>query len=98
MNRTQFQGLRIIEEMASPGPWLQAEGVIRDRSGRVVARMGGSQQDVTFQDQADGELIVALRNIAAELDSVLDSLTRANGTIERLVARVRRLEAQRYGP
>jgi hypothetical protein len=90
-----------MKQMASPAPWRHAEEVIRDQGGRVVARTGSAPHAVTFQNQADGELVVALRNLAPEIDALLDDLIGTidarQSVIERLTARVRRLEAQRYG-
>jgi hypothetical protein len=84
--------------VTSAAPWRHAAGLVVGRGGRILARMGDDHCESTLEDEANGELIVALRNLAPAIEELLDTVEHQKALIERLAARLRRVEAELYGP
>jgi hypothetical protein len=89
-----LRALATLEQSATDGPWRHQDGRILAARGRLVAVVGSPDRLQTQIESADAELIVGLRNAGAEL---IEEIWHLQGVIDRLIARVRRLEGELYG-
>ena len=74
-------------------PWRYSKGRVTDKGGQVIAYICDPSADPDFQQETNGELIAEIRNNAAQ---ILTIISNQQWTIERLQARVLRLESELY--
>src|ERR671912_1194806 len=94
IDRERVDALRNLAASVTGGAWVYSDGVVRNGSGRLIARVGSRDDGPTFQDDASGEFIAEVRNAAPYL---LSRIVELQGIVERLSGRVVRLETQVYG-
>jgi hypothetical protein len=83
-----------LEVSATEYKWNYCQGHIKTEQDKIVAYVCHPDDKPNFQQEADGEFIACIRNIAPELMEELSTLRQVN---ERLVKRVLRLEEELYG-
>jgi hypothetical protein len=94
MSREKLFALGSLAKTATPEPWSYADGCVRDSNGQIIACICEPSATPGFQQEADGEFIAEVRNNATQL---ILTISTQQGIIERLQARVLRLEAKLYG-
>jgi hypothetical protein len=78
---------------ATQAPWSYAEGCVKDKNGKLIAYICEPGAEADFQQEVNGEFIAEIRNVATQFAMMISS---QQGIIERLQAKVIRLEAKLY--
>jgi hypothetical protein len=86
--------LSTLQVTATKHKWNYYQGHLRTEQDKIVAYVCNPDEKPNFEQEADGEFIACIRNIAPELIEELLTLQQVN---ERLVKRVLRLEKELYG-
>lgn len=94
IDRDRVNVISCLQLTATPEPWRYDEGCVKDKKDKVVAYVCDPDSEPDFQQIANGEFIAAIRNAAGEL---VQTVKEQQGVIERLRARVIRLEEKVYG-
>jgi hypothetical protein len=93
IDKDRLNYLYALQVAATEHQWDYSNGCVKTERDKIIAYICQPEEKPDFQQEADGEFIAGIRNLAPEL---LEELSRLREVNERLVKRILRLEEKLY--